>query len=81
MGLALAVITTGTVFAQRPAEEPMLVKLDSGNVGGATVNDAIAFEGIPFAQPPVSGLRWHPPQPVKPWEGVREASAFNHGGR
>jgi para-nitrobenzyl esterase len=34
------------------------------------------FKGIPFAQPPVSDLRWKPPQSPKNWEGVREAKQF-----
>ena len=34
------------------------------------------FKGIPFAQPPVGDLRWREPMPVKPWTGVREATAF-----
>ena len=31
------------------------------------------FNGIPYAAPPVHGLRWKAPQPVKPWRGVRDA--------
>src|SRR5690606_39524328 len=31
---------------------------------------------IPFAAPPVGNLRWKPPQPVVPWTGVRQATAF-----
>jgi para-nitrobenzyl esterase len=34
------------------------------------------FRGIPFAQPPVGDLRWKPPQPVKSWDGVRQATKF-----
>jgi para-nitrobenzyl esterase len=34
------------------------------------------FKGIPFAQPPVGGLRWREPQPVKNWSGVRNAGQF-----
>jgi para-nitrobenzyl esterase len=34
------------------------------------------FKGIPFAAPPVADLRWRPPRPVKPWNGVKQAQAF-----
>jgi para-nitrobenzyl esterase len=35
-----------------------------------------SFKGIPFAAPPVSELRWKPPQPVANWSGVRKADQF-----
>lgn len=35
------------------------------------------YLGIPFAAPPVGNLRWRPPQPVVPWQGVRPADRFS----
>src|SRR5215212_802759 len=35
-----------------------------------------SFKGIPFAAPPIGELRWKPPQPAIPWEGVRKADQF-----
>ncbi|XP_078597935.1 cocaine esterase-like [Branchiostoma floridae x Branchiostoma japonicum] len=51
-----------------------------GRVSGRTV----AFEGstveeylgIPYAAPPTGPLRFRPPQPAQPWDGVRNASTF-----
>ncbi|KAB0800464.1 hypothetical protein PPYR_06204 [Photinus pyralis] len=34
-----------------------------------------AFEGIPYAKPPVGDLRFEPPQPVLPWKDVLNANA------
>ena len=33
------------------------------------------YHAIPYAAPPVGDLRWAPPAPVVPWEGVLDASA------
>ncbi|CAG9835474.1 unnamed protein product [Diabrotica balteata] len=33
-----------------------------------------AYEGIPFAQPPLGDLRFRSPQPIKPWTGVLDAT-------
>lgn len=35
------------------------------------------FRGVPYAAPPVGNLRWRPPQPVIPWQGVKEADRYS----
>jgi para-nitrobenzyl esterase len=54
------------------------VKTTSGAVEGVTVagSNVRVFKGIPFAAPPVGDLRWKPPQPPAPWDGVRKATEF-----
>src|SRR2546423_145959 len=53
------------------------VKVTGGLIEGITQKNGVrAFKGIPFANPPVGDLRWKAPQPVKPWEGVRQAKEF-----
>jgi para-nitrobenzyl esterase len=54
------------------------VPTKAGLVEGTTSADGAVrvFRGIPFAAPPVGGLRWKPPQPVRAWEGVRKATEF-----
>jgi para-nitrobenzyl esterase len=56
-----------------PADD--VLKTESGLVAGSG-NEVRAFKGIPFAAPPTRELRWKPPQPPKPWDGVRRATAF-----
>ena len=54
------------------------VKTRAGLVAGApgARPGVTAFKGIPFGAPPVGDLRWKPPQPVKPWSGVRPGDKF-----
>lgn len=35
-----------------------------------------AFLGIPYADAPVGENRWRRPQPVRPWQGVRDATKY-----
>jgi len=53
------------------------VSINTGKLRGSRTSDGGAvFKGIPFAQPPTGNLRWRAPIPVKPWSGVRDATAF-----
>jgi para-nitrobenzyl esterase len=51
------------------------VRLDTGLVSGGSAGDPslTAFWSLPYAAAPVGNLRWRPPTPVSPWEGVRAA--------
>src|ERR1700741_1716462 len=55
-----------------------LVQTANGTVEGRGVQPSGVriFRGIPFAQPPTGDLRWREPQPVKNWQGVRQAVDF-----
>lgn len=57
------------------AREPV-VRLTDGVVRGTTVAGVSAFLGIPYAAAPFGANRMRGPQPVAPWDGEREATAF-----
>ncbi len=61
---------------QEPEAIPGQVKIADGIVQGIAEDSLTLFKGIPFAAPPVGDLRWKAPQPVKPWEGIKETTAF-----
>ncbi len=60
------------------APDPARVATATGLVEGMLDGAVGCFLGIPFARPPIGELRWCPPEPVEPWEGVRSARAFGN---
>ena len=53
------------------------VTVTGGRVQGVALEKGgAAFKGLPFAQPPVGALRWRELMQVKPWAGMRDATAF-----
>lgn len=54
------------------------IKVEGGLVSGvkSAESDVVCYKGIPFAAPPVGDLRWKAPQPVIPWQGVKQCDAF-----
>ncbi|MBV9640657.1 MAG: carboxylesterase family protein [Mycobacteriaceae bacterium] len=67
--------TSPTATPTRSAD-PTLVRTTSGVVRGAFAADHLLFAGVPYAAPPVGPLRFQPPAPPSPWQGVRDASKF-----
>jgi carboxylesterase 2 len=54
------------------------VRTATGLVSGvpALLPEVTVFKGIPYAAAPAGELRWRPPWPPQPWEGVRAAAEF-----
>src|SRR5262249_24880212 len=59
-----------------PACRDIVVLTERGPVRG-TVGDGLAvFLGVPYAAPPVGGLRWRPPIQHSPWFRPVDAKSF-----
>src|SRR5512144_3076278 len=77
----LAVLLVALLVQSLPAtaaiQEP--VKTTGGLLSGVPGADPAVrvFKGIPYAAPPVGGLRWRPPQAPGKWDGIRKADAFS----
>ncbi len=54
-----------------------VVSVTGGRIRGSRRGDVLAFLGIPYAGPAVGRDRYRAPQPVRPWEGERDATV--HG--
>jgi para-nitrobenzyl esterase len=48
----------------------------SGRVRGMSLGTCSVFKGIPFAAPTSGDRRFRPPQPVEPWEAVRDCTQY-----
>lgn len=64
--------------AQSAISNPPTLRLKEGLVSGTTSKDGIVniFKCIPYAAPPTGPQRWKAPQPVRPWKGTRDCTAF-----
>ena len=61
-----------SMFGSRAVD--LEIQVTGGLIRGISEDDVKQYHGIPYAAPPVGDLRWAPPAPVIPWEGVRDAS-------
>ena len=76
LAVAVAGIAMLAGCTQNPASVTLQVKTRSGVLEGFEQDGVKKFLGIPFAKAPVGEFRWRAPQPLMPWEGVREAKEF-----
>ena len=76
--LCLAVVVTMPLLSSCSDAITAKVSVTGGDIEGIAGDEMNVYKGIPFAAPPVGDLRWKAPQPVIPWDGVREAKEFGN---
>ncbi|WP_371544616.1 carboxylesterase family protein [Streptomyces sp. NBC_00554] len=60
-----------------PSTSPSLeVRTAAGVLRGSREAGLAVFRGIPFAEPPVGAHRFAAPQPLRGWDGVRDAVSY-----
>jgi para-nitrobenzyl esterase len=76
VAITVCVLAPGCVLFAAPPQPT--VNLSQGEAAGKWIMDGAqkAFLGLPYAAPPIGELRWRPPQPPSPWNGVRDATSF-----
>ena len=58
------------------AQDAVSVKTSYGILEGLDISGIKTFKGLPFAAPPTGDNRWREPQPLQPWQGIRECHDY-----
>jgi para-nitrobenzyl esterase len=61
--------------AQAGGQPGSVARTENGPVRGLVHSDYTQYLGVPYAAPPVGGLRWRPPEPARDWRGVLDGTA------
>lgn len=76
--LKLLLIIVTTISSVYGIMDRLGVQTSSGPIRGRSVTTQIrevhVFNGVPYAKPPVEGLRFRKPVPAEPWHGVLDAT-------
>jgi len=81
---ALGTLAVSLALSSHPYAEPVapmpkadpVVNAPAGPLQGLREDGLNIFKGIPYAAPPLKGLRWRAPVPLLPWTHTRPATAF-----
>jgi len=64
-------------IALKASAQSPVVNTSQGYIKGLYENEIAVFKGIPYAQPPVAGLRYMPPVPHSPWTDTLNTVQFS----
>jgi para-nitrobenzyl esterase len=79
LGWMLSVVLTGLIASPAMAQtSDSTVAVEGGKISpvASDVAGVSLYKAVPFAAPPVGENRWRAPQPVVPWSGVKDSSAW-----
>ena len=74
--LARRFIYAGLLACLSGTAAAAVVSTEQGEFRGAQADWGWTFLGLPYARPPLGGLRWQPPEPAASHEGVKAASEY-----
>ena len=74
------VLSAASVLGIAGRADSLVVKVEQGKLHGKLINEGKvrAFQGIPYAAPPVGDLRWKAPQPPAKYKGELDATKYGH---
>lgn len=79
--MLLPIVCVVCIFLAVPCHtmiDRLVVQTTSGPIRGRSVKvegrEVHAFSGVPYAKPPMDGLRFRKPVPVESWHGVLDAT-------
>lgn len=76
--MALLLGFSGSESRAEQASSAAPLTTPQGRLEGLRLANGVrSFKGIPYAQPPVGGMRWRAPAAAGSWPGVRDASDFS----
>ncbi|MFI9381865.1 carboxylesterase/lipase family protein [Kutzneria sp. NPDC052558] len=71
-----SVAMAGGVLVKPSGGSTTVVCTRQGRLRGVRDGDIDIFKGVRFAEAPTGPHRFAPPRPVRPWTGIRDATAF-----
>src|SRR5687767_8087322 len=77
--LLLSTVPVGLLVICSPAiaeQSGLIVQTTTGSVKGIAKGTMVYYLGVPYAEPPVGKLRWHPPQPKRSWKTILDATEY-----